>query len=190
MQHLRCTVGDVSGHESVGQALLRLRKERAVTGTEVAAEMTALGHPWSRATVSTVESGRRNVSVEELAALCEVMGVPVEALVPEDVARSFSGRGAGAPDEEVQAVIDTRASEQLVAIVARRLGRTPDEIEEISDVIYGMSLVAYRDRIVEQSAADVWGPAGGDVVRARGHATRQIIAELREHFPAADWGEG
>jgi transcriptional regulator with XRE-family HTH domain len=52
-----------------------LRSLRRFSQDDLAERMRAVGHEWSRATVSTVERGQRNVTVDELATLALVLGV-------------------------------------------------------------------------------------------------------------------
>jgi len=56
----------------------------------MAARMRALGHEWSRQTVSDVERSVRNVTVDELLGLALVLGTPIsELLDPRGVLRAF-----------------------------------------------------------------------------------------------------
>jgi transcriptional regulator with XRE-family HTH domain len=48
---------------------------------KVAERMNSLGHRWFATTVSEVERGRRNVSVDELLGLCLVLGATIEQLL-------------------------------------------------------------------------------------------------------------
>ena len=52
---------------------------RRMTQDELAARMTQLGHCWGRSTVSAVEGGGRNVSVDELFGLAASFGVSIGA---------------------------------------------------------------------------------------------------------------
>jgi transcriptional regulator with XRE-family HTH domain len=62
-----------------------LRGLRKLNQEELAARMNHLRHQWTRATVSEVERGDRNVTVDELASLCVVLGAwgPGDLLDPE-----------------------------------------------------------------------------------------------------------
>lgn len=186
-------MGDVSGQESIGAALARLRREQGRTGAFVAGEMIFEGHAWTRATVSAVESDRRRVSIPELASLCAIMGVAVDQLVPDHVAAAFAGHGIAAPDEEVEALLREERGRQLERVVAGRLGVSVTTVSDLAEVQYGMSLVDYRDhRVVESAAkrrdaeleANPWAPEPRGVddraIQERGHVTRQIIQELAE----------
>jgi transcriptional regulator with XRE-family HTH domain len=48
---------------------------------EVAEMMTRLGHPWTQATVSQVERGRRNVTVDELLSLTLTLATTFQRLL-------------------------------------------------------------------------------------------------------------
>jgi transcriptional regulator with XRE-family HTH domain len=61
-----------------------LRSLRNLSQEDLAAAMRHLRHGWSRATVSEVERGDRNITVDELAGLAIVLNVaPGELLDPE-----------------------------------------------------------------------------------------------------------
>jgi transcriptional regulator with XRE-family HTH domain len=54
---------------------------RRLEQTDVAEQMATFGHRWSRQTVSDIERGRRNVTVDELLALCLVLNGTVSRLL-------------------------------------------------------------------------------------------------------------
>jgi transcriptional regulator with XRE-family HTH domain len=54
---------------------------RRLEQAEVARRMTMLDHAWGPSTVSQVERGRRNVTVDELLALAIALGVPAWVLL-------------------------------------------------------------------------------------------------------------
>jgi transcriptional regulator with XRE-family HTH domain len=79
-----------------------LRAYRLLRGLEqqdIAERMTKLGHRWVRQTVSEVERGRRNVTVDELLALAMTLPVPVWVLLdplgPEGTNETPIDSGAG-----------------------------------------------------------------------------------------------
>jgi transcriptional regulator with XRE-family HTH domain len=54
---------------------------RRLEQANVAEQMRAFGHRWVQQTVSEVEQGRRNITVDELAVLAMVLDVPPVALL-------------------------------------------------------------------------------------------------------------
>lgn len=68
--------------------------------TDVAERMASLGHPWTRQTVSDVERGRRNLTVDELLGLAMVFGVSIGALLDP---MAPDGRGRAALDHATDA---------------------------------------------------------------------------------------
>jgi transcriptional regulator with XRE-family HTH domain len=67
--------------EVLGANVRTFRRIRDLNQDDLAERMNALGHGWVRATVSEVERGGRNVTVEELLALALVLGEPVADLL-------------------------------------------------------------------------------------------------------------
>ena len=59
-----------------------LRRELRISGAVLAAGMKDRGIPWNRTTVAKLETGRReSITVPELLALADVLGVPVPSLL-------------------------------------------------------------------------------------------------------------
>src|SRR6266700_2654883 len=54
---------------------------RRLEQAEVASRMSKLDHTWGPSTVSQVERGRRNITVDELLSLAIALGVPVWVLL-------------------------------------------------------------------------------------------------------------
>lgn len=82
-QPARASTGGVDA--AVGAALARLRSESHLTLQDIASAMAArYGHRWTRGTVSAIESGRRNVSLTELADLARLFECSLSALLPVD----------------------------------------------------------------------------------------------------------
>ena len=91
---------------------------------DVAERMTALGHPWHRATVSETERSRRNVTVSELMALTLVLHTTVAQLLDP---RGPAGRTAVRPiflsfDPDAPSRMMLSA-EQLAMLVTPAAGR-------------------------------------------------------------------
>ena len=68
-------LSDVVADKARAYRLLR-RLEQA----DVAEGMVRLGHPWTQATVSQVERGQRNVTIDELMGLSMLFGIPLAKL--------------------------------------------------------------------------------------------------------------
>lgn len=68
-----------------------LRERTALSVSEVARRLDALGHPMNRMTYSRIEAGTREVTVSDAVALAEVFSVPLHVicaspeLLPEHV---------------------------------------------------------------------------------------------------------
>lgn len=70
--------------EVLRRRVLELRNHRHWTQDEFAARMTEYGMPWWRATVAKIETGTRQVTVDELVCMALVLGVsPIALLIPE-----------------------------------------------------------------------------------------------------------
>jgi transcriptional regulator with XRE-family HTH domain len=127
--------------DAVAEKVRAWRLIRRLEQTGVAEEMRKLRHPWTQATVSQVERGQRNLTVDELVGLSIVLdltlnelldpvpvgggpppaldvGLPVE--IPPDMVRHWS---AGAP-----LFFDKEAGSNKVRITA--VGRLAPEEEE------------------------------------------------------------
>ena len=75
--------------EVLAANLRAYRLLRHLTQDELASRMTALSHGWGRSTVSAVEGGARNVTVDELFGLALCLGITIGQLLdPEGPDRS------------------------------------------------------------------------------------------------------
>jgi transcriptional regulator with XRE-family HTH domain len=99
-----------------------LRAYRLLRGLEqqdIAERMAKLSHPWKRQTVSEVERGRRNVTVDELLALAMTLPVPVWVLLdplgPEGTNETpiDAGDGQALPAKLVRDWLTARAVPRL-----------------------------------------------------------------------------
>ena len=98
---------------SLSDNIRAIRIARGLTQVAVAEAIGA-----TNATLSKIERGVRNVTVDELHALADVFAMPMEAIVEYDPARPV---GALAPPEPV-AIADERTAEQI-----RLLQELPDD---------------------------------------------------------------
>jgi len=65
---------------SIGENLLRLRKQNQMTQEQVVAKLQLLGSSMSRATYSKIETGNRNIKASDIIALAQVFGVSIDKL--------------------------------------------------------------------------------------------------------------
>ena len=87
-----------------GQRLKALRAARGLDQEELAKKMSGLGLGWSRATLSKVERGQRQVRLEEVPYICMALGLekiqdfwsPGNLKPPEQVERPGSAKAVGA----------------------------------------------------------------------------------------------
>jgi transcriptional regulator with XRE-family HTH domain len=93
--------------EQVLEEIVRLRKERGISQTEVA---EALGVDQSA--VSKLESGERGMAVAELATIAELLGVSVESLLVEEDEAAVVFRGDDPDAPEVKQAV--QQADQLI----------------------------------------------------------------------------
>jgi transcriptional regulator with XRE-family HTH domain len=171
---------------------------------DLAAGMRSLGFRWRANHVAQVVTGRRALSLLEIAGVCEVLRRPLAELladaeaadpkitlphsehdavrVPLAFIRAALTGGAGqwaAYGEGYAAEVE--AIHEATGKAARRLGRTPTEVSVASAELWGRPLTHERDARLNDDAAD-----GDEDPRRRqarrGHITRALIEELRAHF--------
>ena len=65
---------------SIGENLLRLRKQNKMTQEQVVAKIQLLGSGMSRATYSKIETGTRNIKASDIVALAQVFDVSTDEL--------------------------------------------------------------------------------------------------------------
>ncbi|MEV6547676.1 helix-turn-helix transcriptional regulator [Streptomyces sp. NPDC051597] len=63
-----------------------LRTERGLSQRQLAARVTALGHPMSNTALSHIERAQRRCDIDDLAALAQALHVPPFALLEGDTA--------------------------------------------------------------------------------------------------------
>jgi hypothetical protein len=134
--------------------------------------MTALGLPWTAPTVSSVESGRRVVSVAELVGLCSVFGEPVGAFMDaDDAARLMKGTRRRVDRSVVDEAQRDARERRLTVHIASRLAVTEDEVRRLCGVVYGSGPLAAREGLAAGARPHESG--------LRGQATRTLIGALR-----------
>lgn len=135
------------------------RRALGWTQLDLAAAMVARSHWWTPPSVSRILNGQRNVTPGELVDLAAIFGITPNDLLPE-------------PEPEPPPIAEVASrlwvdAYQLDTKVAVRLGIPTDAVRRRARARYG------RDLIHERNARSTDDP------RARGHATRALIAELR-----------
>ena len=130
--------------EQVGRRLGRLRVERGLSLSELA-RRSGLG----KATLSELESGRRNPTLETLYAVTTVLGVPLSAVLTPGVAR------AGLSGEAVTAVLTERYKDAAVVTDVFRIRIRAGAVQESAAHIPGTQ----EDLLVLGGTARVGDPA-------------------------------
>lgn len=67
--------------DAIAEKVRAYRLLRRLKQDDVAEEMRKLRHPWTQATVSQVERGQRNLTVDEQAGLSILLDVPMDKLL-------------------------------------------------------------------------------------------------------------
>ena len=101
--------------EQFGKKVRALR-ERALTQSQLAAEMTAAGHRMYQTTIAKIESGERPVSFDEAVSLAEVLGADLAEMAGMHTAGEDSAQRA-----LVDARIAVRAAERDQAMYEQEL---------------------------------------------------------------------
>jgi hypothetical protein len=185
----------------------RLRAKLDSNGTrreDFARDMSALGFRWTGNRVTQVVTGRRPMSMLELAAACSVLGVSLKQLLLP-VGHSSSSEVVLSEDATVplRDVVDALADgsrtwarrsahESLLGRLlggsteanykaARRLEVPAEEVDAAARTLWGRPLAEERDGRVEE----VQGEDPRVVQARRGHVTRALLDELRAHFASA-----
>jgi transcriptional regulator with XRE-family HTH domain len=180
------TVGRLIGHN-----LREIRGERGLTQEEAAVALQAVGLPWTRAHVASLESGRReDLTLGELLLLCAAFRAPLLRWFKEDEPGMIRlGDGAAAAGVDIRAVLTGQNPADLLGPVltqeplhsdvemhaARRLGVAPAEVRTMARRLWGRTLIEEREARLDQEASHAAGPAKG----RRGHITRALLREIR-----------
>lgn len=170
------------------QLCKRLRAARERSGRrqeDVADDMRSLGYQWTKATVASVELGRRCVDREELHTLALVLDTslleledfdfasPGGAVITREMMRaSTTGES---PDDQTWLIIPAKDWPNDAEIKASaRLGITTERLQKLASLVWGRSLSEERERRL----GDVDDLPRRTVQARRGHITRQLLAEL------------
>ncbi len=194
----------------IGGRLAQIRAERSIPQTDIAAGMAVLGHKWTRPTVSGVEHGRRNLSLDEVADLVRVLRVRLGDLLDidgQDIDETTAMRARALvkttdvwgdwPQPDVQPVDDARRAAQLHRLqenVWRALkGGHPSDadrrrLDVVADSLWGQDWLTERDervqlalQVEEVDYREIGVIAPRPNIGAHnGHATRAMLADVRE----------
>lgn len=191
---------------AVGRQVRKFREGAGRSQDEFADAARRAGLDWTRASVASLETGRRGLSVEEFMLLPMALKIltgrdqwRLGDLLPDGWIRMPSGlrttarslrdllEGESVEDWEVQAgtaremrEAATRLQQQREAVrhAARRLEVEPETVSRLADQIWRRSFNQERDaRIVGAGEADM---SPRRIQALRGHVTRALINELRQ----------
>ncbi len=193
---LRCTVPYMDGlDEAVARRLRELLQERGLRHEDLARGMTDLGFRWTGNRVTQVVTGRRPMSLLEVAGVCCVLHTAVEDLLlgatgvvdlpggsvdVDDVRQALGGGHAWAARRATFRDVRDALADHAEATVkaARRLEVTPAEVDEAARALWGQVLAGERDRRV----GSVEGESPRALQARRGHVTRALLDELRQYL--------
>jgi transcriptional regulator with XRE-family HTH domain len=125
-----------------------LRRLRGWRQELVAERMNFLGHPWTQQTVSEVEQGRRNVTVDELLSLALVLVMTVERLLDARPGRLIAA-DMKEPDRKVALLRPTSAAVDYAATQA------PEMLIDASD-LHGVLCGHEVDMVVFWDDVERW----------------------------------
>jgi transcriptional regulator with XRE-family HTH domain len=181
----------------VGRNLRGIRDEAGLSQAEVAEGMAAGGFPvWTKQTVADVERGTRKVSLDELAGLADVTECKLERLLsPDDElsdeaerrARVLIGLEKPKTPDGLEGVTVERSTEKLEDFLCQELGVSRSELVELCRDLYGHPGVwVERERRVLAGDIPSVEKQRQELRARRGHATRAILAEMRERLASSE----
>lgn len=185
----------------IARAMAELRLERAWTQTDLARRMSSAGVNWTPNRVTQLETLRRPVSLFEVVALAWVFEVPVTRLLAGEQAIEAPDGVSIVPLANIRAALagDTSRQEaerknqaesqqrQQVYLdeirkLAKTLGVEPQVMEWVARRLYGHPFIDER----ETRLGDVSGLTPGAARTKRGHVTRALLNEMRDHLDRED----
>jgi hypothetical protein len=176
-------------------------EQQGLRREEFASGMTRLGFPWSGNRVTQVTTGRRPLTLLELAGVCSLLRVHLAELIgtegsvdlphgPTVPASALWPALLGEQSWMADAVTATPVPglavsghyDEATVKAARRLHMTPSQVHSLATMLWQRSVTEERDRRV--------GPPGDDEDRRalqarRGHVTRDLMRELEKE--RQDW---
>jgi len=181
----------------VGRNLRGIRDEAGLSQAEVAEGMAAAGFGvWGKQTVADVERGTRKVSLDELAGLADVTECQLERLLsPDDElsdeaerrARVLLGLEQPKTPDGLEGVTVERSTEKLEDFLCQELDLSRSELVELCRELYGHPGVwVERERRVLAGDIPSVEKQRQELRARRGHATRAILAEMRERLSSSE----
>lgn len=198
MDELR-TLGQV-----VGVNVQRIREDRGLTQAEFARLLAGDGAPFTKATLASLESGRRrDVTLTELVFLAFSLNVLASDLVmaPDDDTSAYAAMSDGVTASlvTVQDVLQGKerkatmvwdrpagqkmfnervrfAREEADRAVARKLGISTADVTRIAKRRWQSTLTEERDRRVNERLGDTASPR--KIQAVRGHVTRELTNDI------------
>jgi transcriptional regulator with XRE-family HTH domain len=180
----------------VGTNCRRHREELQLSQSQLAAAVSSKGSArWTAATVSGLETGRRNLTLSELADLLEVLQVPLASLLKYradeqdgylrrrcDVLTQPEWQGGtyGPTDADPREARERRLQENVWKAVIGGHPTPADRLrlEATAVELFGRPLLDERDARGAEGASKGTEPTKA----ALGHATRAIITDLRNYI--------
>lgn len=180
----------------VGANVRARREELGISQSQLASAISGRGAArWTSATVSSLETGRRNLMLSELADLLDVLQLSLtQALLPQPDETdaylryrvqllsqpSWHGGTYGPPEIDPRDARERRLQESVWKAIrgghptrANRL-----DLEATAVELFGRSLLDERDARGAEGAREESAPSKA----ALGHATRSIISDLRSYI--------
>lgn len=176
----------------IAREMATFREDRGWTQARLASRMTANGLKWTGNRVTQIETLRRPISLVEAIALAWVFEVPLTRLLAGDDDIEMPG-GAVVPTSHLRAAIvgdntiqqkaryesgELADETEEIQRAAKNLGVDPPVLAWLTRVLFGRQFLEER----EVRTGDVSGLPKRSAQTKRGHATRAMIEDLREHI--------
>lgn len=181
---------------TVGERLRAWRESAGLLQEDIAREARNCGLDWKAATVGVIETGRRNVTLDEFLRLPLIVTAFGDDHLDSATADYFLGPyapllnpspEAGDRDRllaialrvysERNVPLEVEAQGQAERYAAQALGISEYDIPSLARELWGRSLTAERDARAQEAAGD--DAAARSIQAHRGHVGRQLLAELR-----------
>ena len=177
----------------IARNVSELRTETDATQHDLAESMRERGFRWQTNRVAQIETLRRPVSLLEVVGLSRVFGVPVSRLLAGEDKIDLPS-GAAIPLSEVRAALagepETISLADFVTLVApddsrddlrkvaKGLGLDAKDLQALAYSLWGQSF--HHERATR--LGDVSGLSKRSAQTKRGHVTRALLADVRDHL--------
>ena len=151
----------------LGTNCARLRRAAGLSQRELARDMSAVGFAWERDTISQIETARRRLGFDELAALAAYFELPPRALLSPPAELLFGRVAFG------QGVIDSKTWSSLWAEWDFSEGPAPKHYRDAVDAIF---------HAVRRPWALIWRRKKGHPGRAYAQAREELLSQ-RSKYP-------